>query len=343
MKLSLLPLSFALGGAFLVAAAISAPAGQPAPLPFFKGVTVSCQTWGIEWQTPEMEAALDELKSLGVNSIAIHPYAQIREDGHVAVGRRSSASTAHITKPLRWAHDRGMSAMLIPHIAYWGTKFSWRGEINFATPEEWNIFFIEYEAWIVQMATLAEAEHAEVFCVGLEFSFAQKYDVRWRRIILAVREVYHGKVTYGANWNDYAEVKFWDALDYIGVLAYFPLTKTPDPSASELAAAWEKRCAELGKYSREQGKQFLFTEIGYNESARTAAEPWAFKTGGDHAAEIQARCIETALRLPAKHPFLAGMYWWKWLPEIPHDEQENYRLQTAPIRALLTKYWKAER
>jgi hypothetical protein len=343
MKMPLLPLSFALCGALVITTQVSAHAGQPAPLPLFKGVTVSCQTWGVEWQTPEMEAALDELKSLGVNSIAIHPYAQIREDGHVAVGRRSSASTTHITKPLRWARERGMSAMLIPHIAYWGTKFSWRGEINFATPEEWNIFFIEYEAWIVQMATLAEAEHAAVFCVGLEFSFAQKYDVRWRRIIAAVREVYHGKVTYGANWNDYAEVKFWDALDYIGVLAYFPLTKTPDPSASELAAAWEKRCAELAKYSKEQGKQFLFTEIGYNESARTAAEPWAFKTGGDHAAEIQARCIETALRLPAKHPFIAGMYWWKWLPEIPHDEQENYRLQTAPIKALLAKYWKGER
>ena len=165
MKLSLAPLSLALCGGLLVASAIRAPAGPPEPLPFFKGVTVSCQTWGIEWQTPEMEASLDELKSLGVNSIAIHPYAQIREDGHVAVGRRSRASTDHITKPLRWARERGMSAMLIPHIAYWGTKFSWRGEINFATPEEWNIFFIEYEEWIVQMATLAEAEHAAVFCV----------------------------------------------------------------------------------------------------------------------------------------------------------------------------------
>src|SRR5437870_9627533 len=112
---------------------------------FYKGVTVSCQTWGIEWQMPEMETTLDELKSLGVNSIAIHPYAQIREDGHVISGRRSNASTTHITTPLRWAHERGMSTMLIPHIAYWGTKFLWRGEINFVTPEEWNTFFDEYE------------------------------------------------------------------------------------------------------------------------------------------------------------------------------------------------------
>jgi hypothetical protein len=42
-----------------------------AELPFLKGVTVSCQTWGGEWQTPEMAQTLDELKSLGANSFAI--------------------------------------------------------------------------------------------------------------------------------------------------------------------------------------------------------------------------------------------------------------------------------
>jgi hypothetical protein len=315
-------------------------AEQSAPPSFFKGVTVSCQTWGIEWQMPEMEKTLDELKSLGVNSIAIHPYAQIREDGHVVSGRRAGVSTTHITTPLRWAHERSMSVMLIPHIAYWGTKFSWRGEIDFAAAEEWNTFFTDYETWIVQMATVAESEHAEVFCVGLEFSHAQKFDERWRKIIAAVRGVYHGKVTYGANWNEYAEVKFWDALDYLGVLAYFPLTKTTDPGESEIAAAWEKWCEELQKFSKQNGKQFIFVEIGYNESSRTAAEPWGFKTGGEHAEEIQARCIDVALNLPAKHSFIAGMFWWKWFPEVPHHHLENYRLQTEPIKALIAKHWK---
>ena len=93
MKLPRTHSAIAMSGLLVLAAAISLPAEQPAPLPFLKGVTVSCQTWGIEWQTPEMEATLDELKSLGVNSIAIHPYAQVREDGHVVIGRRSSTST----------------------------------------------------------------------------------------------------------------------------------------------------------------------------------------------------------------------------------------------------------
>jgi len=306
-------------------------------------VTVSCQTWGREWETPEMAASLDELKSLGVNSIAIHPYAQVREDGHVVSGRRSGTSTTHISTPLRWAHERGLSVMLIPHLAYWGTKFSWRGEINFATADEWDRFFLDYETWIVQMATIAEAGQAEIFCVGLEFSYAEKHDERWRKIIAAVRQVYHGKITYGANWNEYENVKFWDAVDYIGVLAYFPLTKTPNPGGAEIAAAWEKKCAELAEFSkRNGGKQLIFTEIGYNESARAAAEPWAFKTGGEHAVEIQARCMEVALDLGGRHPFLAGMYWWKWFPEVPHHEVENYRLQTEAIKALIAKHWRVD-
>jgi len=305
---------------------------------FFKGVTVSAQTWGIEWQTPAMSQTLDELKSLGVNSIAIHPYAQIENDGHVRY--RVIDRNRHITVPLDWARERGLSVMLIPHIAYWGSKFLWRGEINFQSDQEWSRFFADYENWIVQMAQIAQDHGVAIFCIGLEFSYAQKFDQRWRRIIAAIRKVYQGKLTYGGNWDNFQEVPFWDALDYIGVLAYFPLTKTENPSESEINAAWEKRCAELTAFSKAHGgKRFIFTEIGYNESARAAAEPWGFKTGGPHATEIQQRCIEVALDLPKTCPVLVGMYWWKWFPDLRHQEEENYRLQTPAIKALFTRSW----
>lgn len=327
-------------GRFLCPLALSALSAIHAePTPIFKGVTVSCQTWGREWQTPEMAQTLDELKSLGANSFAIHPYARIAEDGHVLF--RTIDENRHITVPLDWARERGLSVMMIPHIAYWGTKFLWRGEINFESTAEWDNFFNDYETWIVEMARLAEAHHAAVFCVGLEFAYAEKFPDRWRKIIAAVRAVYHGKMTYGGNWNEFETVKFWDALDYIGVLAYFPLTKTPNPSREEIAAAWEKRCAELAEFSKQNGgKQFIFVELGYNESAKAAAEPWSFKTGGEYAEEIQARCMDVALALPDKHPFLAGMFLWKWFPEVPSHEQENFRLQTPTIKAILAKHWK---
>lgn len=325
--------------AFLI---LSTSAACAADLPsFLKGVTVSCQTWGIEWQTPEMARTLDELKWLGANSFAIHPYARISDDGHVRF--RTVDENRHITVPLAWAQERAMSAMLIPHIGYWGSKFSWRGEIKFETAEEWDRFFTEYETWIVEMARLAQTHNAAVFCVGLEYTHAQKFTERWLRIIAAVRGVYFGELTYGANWNEYESVKFWDALDLIGVLAYFPLAKANNPSAAQIAAGWEKWCKEMDRFSqRNGGKQFLFVEVGYNESARAAAEPWSFHTGGEHAAAIQERCVEAALSLTGKHRFLAGVFFWKWFPELPGHEEEDFRLQTPAIKELLAKSWKTD-
>lgn len=330
----------------LMVVATCAGAGG-APLPrFLRGVTVSCQTWGIEWQTPEMASTLDELRSLGANSFAIHPYARISDDGQVRF--RATGDNRHITAPLDWAHERGMAAMVIPHIAYWGSKFSWRGEIRFDTDEQWDRFFSGYETWIVEMARIAEAHHAPLFCVGLEYTHAQKFTERWLQIIAAVRSVYFGKLTYGANWNEYREVQFWDALDYVGLLAYFPLTTASNPSPEQIAEGWGKRCRELERFSRRNGdKQIVFVEVGYNENARAAAEPWSFDSGGDHAREIQERCIEAALALSpesggehARHPWLAGMFFWKWFPDLPMHEEEDFRLQTPTIKALLAKHWK---
>ena len=306
---------------------------------FLKGVTVSCQTWGVEWQTPEMAQTLDELQSLGANSFAIHPYARITNDGHVRF--RTMNENRHITVPLDWARERGMAALLVPHLAYWGTKFSWRGDIRFDTEEEWNRFFDEYETWIVEMARIAEAHGAAMFCVGLEYTHAQKFTDRWLKIIAEVRKVYFGKLTYGANWNEYRDVKFWDALDYLGVLAYFPLCDGSNPTREQIDAGWRKRSVELEQFSRRNGdKQVVFVEVGYNESNRAAAEPWSFQTGGENAAEIQARCLDAALALTGKHPWLAGMFLWNWFPELAHHHEEDFRLQKPELKALMARHWR---
>jgi hypothetical protein len=309
----------------------------PMPTPI-RGMTVSSRAWGGEWGTPAMAATLDDLRSLGVNSIAIHPYAQIHEDGRVSF-TSSSEDPAYLSTPLEWARERGMGVMFIPHIAYWGTKFSWRGAINFETAVEWDRFFDDYQVWIVRMARIAQKHGAGLFCVGLEFTYAQKFEARWREIIAAVRAVYRGKVTYGGNWDSYQEVKFYDALDYVGVLAYFPLTRTPNPSLEQIADGWRNHLANLKTLSARIGKPLLFVEIGYNESARAASDPWDFPKGGPNAAEIQLRCIEAALRLGASESALAGMFFWKWFPPAPVEAEETFDLRGSSIKKLIARYW----
>ncbi len=310
-----------------------------------RGMTVSAQTNGREWATPAMAQTLDELKSFGVNAIAIHPYARVNEDGHIQFSDRLDQE--HITRPLDWARERGLGVMLIPHLAHWHTRFSWRGEIDFATAAEWDRFFTDYKKWMVTMATIAQAHGAGVLCIGLEYTHAQVFDARWREIIAAVRAVYGGKLTYGGNWDSYQQVTFYDALDYLGVLAYFPLTTQRDPTPAQLAAGWEKYLAGLRTFSRKLGdKPVLFVEIGYNESARAASDPWDFKKGGANAVQVQCRCVEAALQMLERENargLLAGMFWWKWFPPLPDMHEENFDLREPAPKKVIADFWSARR
>jgi hypothetical protein len=308
---------------------------------FLKGVTVSAQTYGQEWGTPEMAATLDELKSLGANAIAIHPYAKIQADGSLQFP--ADPAQDYVTRPLDWARERGLRVMLIPHIAYWGSPFLWRGEIDFPNAAGWNRFFTDYEKWIVGLARVAEAHDVPIFCVGLEYGASQKLVRRWRQVIAAVRAVYHGRITYGANWNEVDNVPFWAELDDIGVLAYFPLTKAENPTPEQLAAGWEPWMAKLEALSKRYGKPVLFTEVGYNKNERCAAEPWDFNhPAGPNAEEMQARCTEQALLLAKRYPFLTGMFFWKWFPDLPSRRAETFDLRTPRLKALLAKHWREE-
>ena len=66
------------------------------------------------------------------------------------------------------------------------------------------------------------------------------HEQEWRRIIARVRAIYRGPVTYGANFDEVFDVKFWDALDWIGVSAYFPLVDDASPDRESPARAWQR-------------------------------------------------------------------------------------------------------
>jgi hypothetical protein len=56
----------------------------------------------------------------------------------------------------------------------------------------------------------------------------------WRRVIAAVRGVTSARLTYAANFDAYQRVAFWDALDAIGIQAYFPLTDKATSASAPL-------------------------------------------------------------------------------------------------------------
>jgi hypothetical protein len=310
------------------------------PQPFLKGMTISCQTWGYEWATPEMKEAMLELKSIGANSISIHPYARIYEDGHIRF--RKDRQSNHITTPVVWGKELNIQLMVKPHLAYWGTKFRWRGDIDFQHEDEWDIFFKDYEEWIVTIATIAEESGTPIFCIGTELMNSIKYEKEWRRIISRVRDVYGGKLTYAANWDIYDQISFWDELDYIGIQAYFPLVEHELPSAEEIAKGWDRVYEKIIPFADNLSRQIIFTEIGYDISVNAAKEPWISGMSDHEEGEsLQKLCLKIALEKIQTYDQMAGLFLWKWFPETqPFEHHEDFNLQRPEIKSLLREMWK---
>jgi hypothetical protein len=309
--------------------------GSPATI---RGINLSTHTDGSDWASPGIISTMADIRAVGANWVSIHPYGWIRGDGSVRFVRFDpSRPPEWITRPIREAHAAGLKICIKPHIGYWGSPFSWRGAIRFESDEAWARFFGEYTEWIT---LLAEAcREADGFVVGTELDLTLDHEAEWRRVIRAVREHTTLPLTYAANWTHYRDVRFWDALDVVGIQAYFPLSAAADPDTKTLRASWKAIMSELHAYSREQNRKIVFTELGYNRAHTAPVQPWAYRSDGPDAEEMQARCLRAALEAVEAEPAVLGSFLWKWFPN-PHPIGRNFQLATPALKAVIRDVWK---
>ena len=119
---------------------------------------------------------------------------------------------------------------------------------------------------------------------------------QWRAVITAVRVVLPGVPLWlGPNWSwrgspGYEFVRFWDALDFLGVDMYAPLAAHPDPTLPVAIAGWAPLVASLSAFSSaHDNKQFIFAEIGYASYADAAVDAPGCCTGAPGRAPALAR------------------------------------------------------
>lgn len=308
--------------------------------PFLRGMTVSCAGHGREWGSEIMTGTLRELKGLGVEWVSIHPYARITSDGEVRF--QKAAESGYLAAAAERVAKEKVGLFWLPHIAYWGSRFEWRGAIEFGDDAAaWRRFFDGYREFIVDQAAFAEKSGVRLFAVGIEYDATLHHEAEWRRILAAVRAVYSGVLVYAANWDRVEAVPFWDAVDLIGVQAYFPVSHEAYPGREAIERGWQAPLTKLRELASRHNKPVLFTEIGYDLAAQAAREPWLPATVDTREnRELRRRLIETALAGLEKEPYLLGLFWWKWIPGRPaHDP--DFKMEDADARDLLTRYWAA--
>jgi len=239
----------------------------------------------------------------------------------------------------RQADALGMGVILKPHLWVGGyDEAQDRSDIGFDTEADWA-------AWEVMLyARLAAEVDADALVLGTELtrSATERPDF-WRGLAEAARTVYDGNLTYAANWHKaYDSIQFWDALDYVGVQAYFPLTDATDPSLAALRTGWGPHRAALAEIHERTGRPVLLTEVGYRSAEGAAARPWEWPERDDGAtpdAALQARCYRAFLSTVGRAPWLKGGIIWKWHPPAEVEGPTAFTPQGKPAERVLRRWF----
>src|SRR6185295_17327220 len=198
-----------------------------------------------------------------------------------------------------FAHQRGMKVLLKPQL--W-TRAGFPGNIDFPDPHQRAQWFAAYRKYLGYYASLAAKIHADLFSVGVELGKMTPHELEWRALVARTRELYQGPLVYSATQGpEFETIRFWDALDYIGLNEYYPL---PD----DLTPAGVIRTVE--NVQKKFGKPVIFTEAGFASYEKPNRAPWD-ETPRALSLADQARCYEAVLKAFYTKPWFQGVYWWK--------------------------------
>ena len=161
-----------------------------------------------------------------------------------------------------------------------------------------------------------------------------------RQVIGRIRREFTGPLVYSANFDSWEKVGFWDALDFIGVSAYFPLSDTDDPSLEELEAGWSQALAPLEVASKRWGRPVLLTEAGFPSIASAARAPWREEKTPAQV-WLQSRCYEATLRALASRPWIEGSFFWLWerSSKPPFRDPSHTIVDKPAMFTMARHYW----
>lgn len=305
----------------------------------------------LDARNPPGPNLLPRLDELGVTHVTLVPFGWQRaaDDPQVRTDTSDgwySESHRGIRTLARQADTLGMGVILKPHIWIGGyDEQQDRSDIGFDAAADWARWENTYRRFLLTYARLGAEVDADVLVLGTELSsVATTRPQFFRDLADTVRTVYDGDLTYAANWHDeYRDIAFWDALDYIGVQAYFPLVDTPNPSLDTLQDRWRQHRADLKALHQRTGKPIFFTEIGYRSAESAAEAPWRWpeRDGGGVPPDsvLQARCYRAFLSTMRNTPWFTGAVIWKWHPRTSQERPTAFTPQGKPAEQVLYRWF----
>lgn len=271
--------------------------------------------WG-DWTQDEAVRAVDDAQRAGARHISILltlcQSSKRASDPHWCDAEGQAFETTELAQKL---------LHLIPEILVRRMTFSLLPIITtpdepvrqWVNPDDHAAWFRTYGDRMVELARFSQLYGAGSFIVGSELTLLFLDDSGWRDVIRRVRPVYSGHLTISSVFLEYPAIQFWDALDSIGISAYFPLTLSNAHLSQQwvLDAAWDTIKAALEAFAVVHAKPLMFVEVGYPNMDVAASAPWSYDwPNHKQDEELPRRCWEAFRNAWSKSAMLRAFQIW---------------------------------
>ncbi|MCF6296202.1 MAG: glycoside hydrolase [Flavobacteriaceae bacterium] len=296
---------------------------------------------------PINEKHVNPVINVNANYAAIMPFGFIRNIKHPEITFNTERQWFGETKAgakqyAEALQEKGIKIMIKPQIWVWRGEYT--GFIEMTNEENWKLLEDSYSKFIIEFAELAQEINAEIYCIGTELEkFIENRPEYWTNLILEIKKIYKGKLTYAANWNEFKRTPFWNKLDYIGVDAYFPVSKEKTPTVVQCLEAWKQHKNEIKAVTDKYNKQIIFTEFGYRSVDYTAKEPWeSDRSMTSVNLEAQTNATQALFQEFWKEDWFAGGFVWKWYHNHESsggEKNTRFTPQNKPVEAVIKSYY----
>lgn len=215
----------------------------------------------------------------------------------------------------------------------------WRAFIRFfdtyvPTEPTWQQWFDSYDAFVWELAEVAQEVSADMLCIGCEMVGTDHREAEWRALIAGVRQRYHGPITYNCDKYQENNVTWWDAVDAISSSGYYPIDQL------------EEHFLRIEQVAERAQRPFFFMESGCPSRAGSEFIPNDWRAGGAQSNEAQRKWYQAYTDALLRHPAIRGTVWWDWsamrlhtLEQAPSDN--GYGLYGKPAAQVLRAFTQA--
>jgi len=284
------------------------------------GDYVAGMTWGWTgvrgtWTGPDAERSMDLMvERLGVTwtAVTLSALQATAQSTEIRFRDAPTVTDDEVRAAIRAARARGQHVVLKPVVNC--ADGTWRAHINFFDHDvpcepTWSQWFASYTEFIVHHARIAQAEGAEMLCIGCEMVQTDRRESEWRALIAEVRAVYSGLVTYNCDKYQEDRVGWWDAVDVISSSGYYPVDD------------WENQLDRIEPVVAAHGKPFFFMEAGCPSRVGSPALPNDWSLPGAPSEQAQVDWYEAAFAACAGRDWVRGFMLWDW-PARLYDEAD---------------------